>query len=73
MKRGLPDTDGISVKPYVKLYSKAEVRRLLKQYEIEDISIHQLKADHFWPPVSCERAESVRSQTRKAFRLVCDL
>ena len=41
--------DGISVKPYVKLYSKVEVRRLLKEYEIEDISIHQLKADHFWP------------------------
>jgi len=42
--------DGINVKPYVKLYSKAEVSRLLKEYEIEDISIHQLKADHFWPP-----------------------
>ena len=41
--------DGINVKPYVKLYSKAEVGRLLKEYEIEDISIHQLKADHFWP------------------------
>jgi ubiquinone/menaquinone biosynthesis C-methylase UbiE len=41
--------DGIIVKPYVKLYSKAEVHRLLKAYEIEDISIHQLNADHFWP------------------------
>jgi ubiquinone/menaquinone biosynthesis C-methylase UbiE len=41
--------DGVNVKPYVKLYSKAEVRRLLKEFNIEDISIHQLKADHFWP------------------------
>lgn len=42
--------DGVRVKPYVKLYSKAEVRRLLNDFEIKDISIHQLKADHFWPP-----------------------
>lgn len=41
--------DGVTVKPYVKLYSKTEVRRLLKDYEIEDISIHQLKLDHFFP------------------------
>ena len=43
--------DGIRVKPYVKLYSKAEIGRLLKEYEIEDISIHQLKADHFSLPL----------------------
>jgi hypothetical protein len=41
--------DGIEVKPYVRLYSKAEVRRLFHNWEIEDVSIHQLKADHFWP------------------------
>lgn len=42
--------DGVAVKPWVKLYSKSEMRRLLKAFEIEDVSIHQLMADHFWPP-----------------------
>ena len=41
--------DGVGVKPYVKLCSKSEVRRLFHEYEIEDVSMHQTKADHFWP------------------------
>lgn len=42
--------DGVNIKPYVCLYSKAEVRRLMKDFEPEDLSIHQLHEDHFWPP-----------------------
>lgn len=41
--------DGVNVKPYVKLYTKAGVRRLLTNFEIDDVSIHQLREDHFWP------------------------
>ncbi|MCK2167709.1 class I SAM-dependent methyltransferase [Thalassospira xiamenensis] len=41
--------DGVQVKPYVRLFSKSEVRKLMMNFKQEDISIHQLKADHFWP------------------------
>jgi ubiquinone/menaquinone biosynthesis C-methylase UbiE len=41
--------DGVKVKPYVKLYSKTDMHRLLKNFEILDISVHQLKLDHFLP------------------------
>jgi hypothetical protein len=43
--------DGVSVKPYVRLYSKAEVRRLMARFKQEDVSIHQLHEDHFWPAI----------------------
>jgi len=49
--------DGVHIKPYVKLYTKAEVRRLLREFVIEDVSIHQLKASHFWPEL-LERASA---------------
>lgn len=42
--------DGVNRKPFVRLYSKAEVRRLMKVFELNDLSIHQLHEDHFWPP-----------------------
>jgi SAM-dependent methyltransferase len=41
--------DGIRVKPYVKLYTKQEVRDLMSGFLIEDLSVHQLEAAHFWP------------------------
>ena len=41
--------DGITTKPYVRLYSKTEVCRLMKVFEQHDLSIHQLHEDHFWP------------------------
>ncbi|MBL8470192.1 MAG: class I SAM-dependent methyltransferase [Rhodocyclaceae bacterium] len=41
--------DGIAIKPYVKLYGRHEVARLMQAFEVEDISVHQLSADHFWP------------------------
>lgn len=42
--------DGVKVKPYVRLYTKMEVRRLMNIFEEKDLSIHQLHEDHFWPP-----------------------
>lgn len=42
--------DGVYVKPYVRLFSKPEVRRMMNGFVLEDISIHQLCEDHFWPP-----------------------
>lgn len=42
--------DGVHIKPYVRLYSKPDVRRLMKAFTAEDLSIHQLHEDHFWPP-----------------------
>lgn len=43
--------DGVAVKPFVKLYSKADARSLFNKFEIEDLSVHQLKPDHFWPRI----------------------
>ncbi|HET9390049.1 MAG TPA: hypothetical protein VFO44_10415, partial [Steroidobacteraceae bacterium] len=41
--------DGVSIKPFVKLYSKRDMRRLFSKFELEDISVHQLLAEHFYP------------------------
>ncbi|MCV3243674.1 class I SAM-dependent methyltransferase [Mesorhizobium sp. ZC-5] len=41
--------DGKVVKPYVKLYGKAETRRLLQNFEVDDVSVHQLFAEHILP------------------------
>lgn len=41
--------DGVNIKPYVRLYSKSEVRRMMNGFVLEDLSIHQLCEDHFWP------------------------
>jgi ubiquinone/menaquinone biosynthesis C-methylase UbiE len=41
--------DGVTVKPFVKLYSKREVRRLFSHFDIEDLSIHQLTEGHYYP------------------------
>lgn len=41
--------DGKVIKPYVRTYSKREVVKLLKAFLLEDISIHQLHEDHFYP------------------------
>ncbi|WP_288251989.1 class I SAM-dependent methyltransferase [uncultured Hydrogenophaga sp.] len=42
--------DGVNIKPYVRLFSKPEVQRLMADFQQEDLSVHQLHADHFWPP-----------------------
>lgn len=43
--------DGVHIKPYVKLYSKKEMRDLMKkQYCIEDVSIHQIDVSDFCCP-----------------------
>jgi SAM-dependent methyltransferase len=39
--------DGVDIKPYVRLYDKGAIQTLLAGFDIRDISIHQLKADHF--------------------------
>jgi ubiquinone/menaquinone biosynthesis C-methylase UbiE len=41
--------DGRLIKPYVRLYSKAEMRRLMRHFAIKDVSTHQLFASHFLP------------------------
>lgn len=41
--------DGIQVKPYVRLFSKREVGRLMRDFVQEDLSVHQLFESHFWP------------------------
>lgn len=43
--------DGIRIKPYVKLYSRKEMRGLAAKFSIEDVSVHQLEAGHFWPSI----------------------
>ncbi len=42
--------DGVTVKPYVRLFSKNEVKKMMRGFTHEDLSIHQLHEDHFWPP-----------------------
>lgn len=41
--------DGIRIKPYVKLYTPSSLTRLLKGFEIEDVSVRHLDGRHFWP------------------------
>ncbi len=41
--------DGVRFKPYVRLYSRGDMRALLQKFEIEDVSIHQLYAEHVLP------------------------
>ena len=43
--------DGINVKPYVRLFSKSDIRCLMKAFTPDNISIHQLNEDHFWRPL----------------------
>lgn len=42
-------SDGINIKPYVKLYSKNEVKNLINKFNfiIKDVSVHQLYYTHF--------------------------
>lgn len=52
--RGLKATiesgaDGESIVPYVRLYSRSGVRRLLGDFDIENISVHQLYGEHVLP------------------------
>lgn len=42
--------DGVDIKPYVRLFSQREVRRLMADFHQDDLSVHQLHEDHFWPP-----------------------
>lgn len=39
--------DGINVRPYVDLYTKSSMRRLLRNFDIADLSVHQFFPDHF--------------------------
>lgn len=43
--------DGVTTKPYVRLFSRGDMRRLMQNFVQEDLSVHQLHADHFWPSV----------------------
>lgn len=38
--------DGVNYKPYVRLFSKGETRRLLRGFDIRDISMHQFYPEH---------------------------
>lgn len=44
--------DGKNIKPYVKLCSIREIRKLLAGFSVSDVSIHRLHADHFYPGCS---------------------
>jgi hypothetical protein len=39
--------DGVTVKPYVKVYSRRETRMLLAQFEMARISVHHLELGRF--------------------------
>lgn len=41
--------DGKDFKPYVKLYSRSDMRRLLKDFRVDNVSVHQFYADHLLP------------------------
>lgn len=42
--------DGAEIKPYVRLFDKRAICRLMKNFQPLDLSVHQLHEDHFWPP-----------------------
>jgi ubiquinone/menaquinone biosynthesis C-methylase UbiE len=41
--------DGSAIKPHVKLYSRAETRRLMQNFAVDDVSVHQFFAEHILP------------------------
>lgn len=41
--------DGVSVKPYVRLYSRKSCKKILSPLSVTDISVHQLYPEHFYP------------------------
>lgn len=41
--------DGSDVKPYVKLYSRSDLRAALAAFNVSDISVHQLALNHIIP------------------------
>lgn len=43
--------DGTNVRPYVRLYSKRSLRKLLDGFQVVDVSVRQLSPSHFWPSV----------------------
>lgn len=47
--------DGVRIKPYVRLYSKRGIRDALAMFTVDDISVHQLTPDHFWPSFVAHR------------------
>lgn len=56
--------DGVGTKPFVALYSKSDVRLLLRRFLLGDVSVRQLYPDHFsplfrWllPPILCRRLD----------------
>ena len=65
--------DGVRIKPYVKLYGKQEVRELMARFSIEDVSVHQLESDHFWPAVLAKSIEKVvpRLESRLGWYVAC--
>ena len=63
----------MSVKPYAELYSKADTRRLMKEFEVDDLSIHRLGADQLFAARSRISCETVCSRTRRSGRLESSL
>lgn len=43
------DEDGVRIQPYVRLFSKRGARRLMGDFQQEDLSVHPLQEGHFWP------------------------
>jgi ubiquinone/menaquinone biosynthesis C-methylase UbiE len=41
--------NGTTIKPYVKLYTKREMRRLFGHFVVNDVSVHQFSPSHFLP------------------------
>lgn len=39
--------DGVKTKPYVRLYSRKDMAKLVSAFEVHDVSVHQLYASHF--------------------------
>lgn len=56
--------DGIRIKPYVKLYTKDSVKRLMRRFSTDDVSVHQLHLSHFMPTQIAERLSSLRPLVR---------
>ena len=43
--------DGVKIKPYVRLYDKKDVTRLMDRFYEIDVSVKQLHSNHFWPQI----------------------
>jgi ubiquinone/menaquinone biosynthesis C-methylase UbiE len=65
--------DGVRTKPYIKLHDKRQMRALMARFAVEDVSVHQLEAEHFRPAPLAKRMEKLapRLESQLGWYVAC--